>query len=245
MTAEAGSSALTMPRRDPGLPVGSPSISNRRALARAYSSIVPWKLRCSGLRLVKMARSNSQPRTRSSASACELTSRMAVSTRSATISASTSCTLSASGVVWSRVFGRTWSPILTSTVVSQPVRWPAWSRMAASSRVVEVLPSVPVTPTSRRCRDGWPRSAAARSARAGRVAGTTSMARSGGKSMGASATMPRAPRSSAWGMKARASCRSPGITTNSSPGCTRRESCTTPRTSVAGSPCTRVAPGTS
>ena len=140
MTSLFGSSALS---------TASPSggrRSNSLRLAARYASKLPWKLMCSGLRFVKIATLKWVARMRSSSSAWELVSTMATSSPAWRISASVRCTIGASGVVWSAAFGRTSSPILVLTVVNQPVFKPCASRMAARRWVVEVLPSVPVTP---------------------------------------------------------------------------------------------------
>ena len=73
---------------------------------------------------------------------------------SSTIRAKRPCRSGASGVV-SGVFTSR-PPIRVPTVPMTPARWPASSSALSASRVVVVLPWVPVTPISRSLPDGLP-----------------------------------------------------------------------------------------
>ena len=124
--------------------------------------------------------------------------------------------------------------------------WPAWSRIAASSRVVTVLPSVPVTPTSAaRARDGrGPRPR--RSASAARAAGPISTAATRGcVGQRRLADDPTAPRSTPLGRRRGRRGARPGSRRT---GHRRRPDASRGRRrarSVAGSPWIRRASGTS
>jgi hypothetical protein len=120
---------------------------NSDALAAKYSSTSAWKSRWSRPRFVKQATSKRTPSTRPMTSAWLETSIAQAVTSSSTITANSACRSGASGVV-SDVF--TSVPLTrVPTVPTTAADTPAVVSAASASRVVVVLPWVPVTATSR------------------------------------------------------------------------------------------------
>ena len=78
---------------------GANDPSNNRALASRYASSVPWKSRCSWLRLVKHTAANDVPSTSRRARPCDVTSIATTPTPASRISARSCCRSGASGVV--------------------------------------------------------------------------------------------------------------------------------------------------
>ena len=107
------------------------------------------------MRLVKTAAANRVPSTRLSARACDDTSIAHAPQPASSISRSICCTSGASGVV--RAASRTSPPMRYCTVPIRPQRMPAASTAACTRYDVVVLPFVPVMPTTRIRRLGWPK----------------------------------------------------------------------------------------
>jgi hypothetical protein len=161
--------------------------------------------------------------TRCCASACDDTSIATASLPSSTMAASPACSSGASGVVRAPV-----------SVPMSPVDQPWASRIERSRWVVVVLPFVPVTPTTRSSRDGWPWKAAANGAMAARTDATCTWVASTGT--GRSTSRAAAPAVTACAAKSWPSARCPGTQQNSVPRRTPRESWVTSEISTAGSP---------
>ena len=149
-TGPAGASTAAASRR----PQGSSTLttadrardgSNSRALAAKYSSIEPWWSRWSRLRLVKATTSNTMASTRCWVMAWDDTSMATAARPASRNSARRRWRSGDSGVVRS-----------PASVPITPVATPAWSRTAWTRWVTVVFPLVPVTPTMRRSRQGWP-----------------------------------------------------------------------------------------
>src|SRR5579884_1892938 len=100
--------------------------------------------------------------------------------------------------------------MLAATVVTRPTLRPSAARIAPISDDVVVLPSVPVTPTTGKPRDGKPCHAADMSAHAARPLGTVTRTTDAGTSTYRSATMATAPRATASGTNRCESSATPG-----------------------------------
>ena len=204
---------------------------NREALAAKYDSRSPWKSRWSWLRLVNIARSNTMPSTRPSASAWLDTSIVSAVTPRSRITASRACTSGASGVV--RTAGSSSSPIRARTVPIRPVVCPPAHNAASSRKLVVVLPLVPVIPVVASASAGSPYTQADTSPSTPRGSPTTRTGASTPASAriaspSGSVRIAAAPADAAC-VPNRAPCVvNPGSAAYRSPACTWRESRVTP-----------------
>ena len=111
-------------------------------------------------------------------------------------------------------------PMRLTTVPSSPDGCPAAANRPATRCAVVVLPLVPVTPTTRRARDGSPYQRAAMSAMARRTEGTTTCGAL--TPVSRSHTSAAAPASTAAAANAWPSNESPGTQKKSVPSATSR-----------------------
>ncbi len=148
--------------------------AKRRIFAARYASNVPWNSRCSCVTFVRMAASYATPATRSAARPCDVVSTTAHRSPAFAIARSRRCISGASGVVAWTGFATSRPPTRSTAVLDIPVRTPAVSRAETTRRLVDVFPSVPVTPTTARRWLGSSYHQHAAVARARRLSSTTS-----------------------------------------------------------------------
>ncbi len=185
------------------------------ALAAATSSMVPTSSRCTGAMLVITPTSGSA--TRASSRICP-TPRIAISTTATSVERSTSSSVSG-------------TPISLLRLASVATVRATGLRSALRMSLVDVLPALPVMPTT--LTPAPRRTVVARSCSALRPSSTTMRAAEAGRAAAAPArtTTAVAPSVSACAAYRSPSKRSPCSPMNRSPGCSARLSVQTRRTS--------------
>ena len=216
MIAPGSSAASRRPHSSPTFTTACSACANSRRFAWKYSSIEPWKSRCSCARFVNTRTANRTPSSRPSADAWDVASITQAVFPASTISRKRRWRSIDSGVF--SAAGRASSPTRRSMFVRRPGPRPAALRIAWMRYAVVVFPAVPVTAATSSSRLGSPKNATAARAIARRVSATTSCG--SGRSSSRSTTSAAAPCAAASGASRCPSACRPRTQKNSAPGTT-------------------------